>query len=265
AMYTKHTYRFTALGEDDSVKSITRENIVEFYNSLCTPDNMVIAVYGDINSDEVTQKISSIFKKFKNEKKISVDIPQEPDLNTIKKVEKEKENITQAVVYMGFQGIDIKNTDGYALEIISGLYSDQGGRLFTKIREEQGLAYYVGAYSQAGLERGSYVFYVGTVPDKVDTSISIILKEIERLCNEPISQEELDRIKKNLIGENAIALQTNESQAFGDALNELYGLGYDNAYKFEERINKVTREDIQNVAKKYFTLDRYVLTILKPK
>ncbi|MBI5416475.1 insulinase family protein [Candidatus Poribacteria bacterium] len=264
-MFKTHPYRLSSSGEEDSVKSITREDIIKFYKSLCIPSNMVLAIYGDINSLEITNEVDNIFKDFKNEKMLEVNPPKEEDLKEITKAFKEKEDITQAVVFLGFRGIDIKNEDRYIFDVISNIYGDQGGRLFTRIREEQGLAYFVGTYSILGPDPGAYVFYVGTVPEKVDISVQTIIKEIERLKEEKVSQDELNRTKKNIIGERAIAQQTNESKAFTDALNELYGLGYNEDSNYVEKINKITPEDIERVAKQYFDLNKYVLTILKPK
>ncbi|MBI4650484.1 insulinase family protein, partial [Candidatus Desantisbacteria bacterium] len=241
------------------------DDMLNFYNSLCTFDNMVIAVYGDINSDEVVKKINESLSAFKTEQKKTIEVTSEPELKNIKKVEKEKDNIKQALIFMGFQSVDLKNEDKFVFEIITGICSDMGGRLYTKIREEEGLAYYVGSYSILGIDPGAYVFYVGTVPEKTDTTAKKILKEIKSLQNKKVPEDELVRVKKNLIGEKAIAMQTNESQAFTDALNELYGLGYDYEYQYAEKINKVTAEDIQRVAKKYLNMDNYVQIILKPK
>ncbi len=264
-MFTEHPYRFSSLGEEESIKLITREDISQFYKSMCTTDNMVIAVYGDINSENAVEKIDNIFGNFGGLKKKTVEIKQEPEQVNIKKVEKEKADINQAIVFLGFRGVNIKNEDRYIFDVISGLYGDQGGRLYTEIREKEGLAYFVGAYSMLGLDPGAYIFYVGTIPEKVELSIKIILKEIEQLKKELISSEELTRIKRNLIGEHAISLQTNESQAFGDALNELYGLGYTESDYYEEKINKITNEDIQRVANQYLNTEHYTLTILLPQ
>ena len=97
--------------------------------------------------------------------------------------------------------------DRYALELMQESCSDLGSRLFLRIREQLGLAYYVGAQNFAGLVPGYFAFYTGTEPSKVELAEKEMLKEAELLRNEGLTAEELKRAKAKIIGQKKIARQ----------------------------------------------------------
>ena len=113
----------------------------------------------------------------------------------------------QAVLVIGFPGTTMFNDDRYALELIQESCSDLGSRLFLRIREQLGLAYYVGAQNLAGLAPGYFAFYTGTEPSKAAQVETELLKEAELLRTEGLTAEELKRAKAKIIGQKKIARQ----------------------------------------------------------
>ena len=134
---------------------------------------------------------------------------------------------------VGFRGADMFSPDRYALELIDEASSDLGSRFFVRIREEMGLAYYVGASQMQGLVPGPFTFYLGTDPEKLDLVKAALLDEIGKLADSGLTSEELTRAKKKLIGQQRIANQSNDSFGYMAALDELYGLGFDHFKKLE--------------------------------
>ena len=132
----------------------------------------------------------------------------------------------QAVLVIGFPGTTMHDDDRYALELIQESCSDLGSRLFLRIREQLGLAYYVGAQNFAGLAPGYFAFYTGTEPAKAALVEKELLKEAELLRTEGLTAEELKRAKAKIIGQKKIARQDLGHLASTTALDELYGLGY---------------------------------------
>jgi zinc protease len=164
---------------------------------------------------------------------------------------------------VGYRGADLFSPDRYALELIDEASSDLGSRFFIRIREEMGLAYFVGASQMQGLAPGLFAFYLGTDPAKLELVKSALLDEIGKLANAGLTSEELTRAKKKLIGQQRIANQSNDSFAYMAALDELYGLGFDHYRKLESEIESVTVEDVRKVAAKYFQ-QPYVLATVRP-
>ena len=126
--------------------------------------------------------------------------------------------------------------DRHALELIDEASSDLGSRFFIRIREQMGLAYYVGASQMQGLVPGLFAFYLGTDPQKIEPVKAALLEEIGKLASDGLTSEELQRAKKKLIGQQQIANQSNETFGYMTALDELYGLGFDHYKKLEQEV-----------------------------
>ena len=165
---------------------------------------------------------------------------------------------------VGYRGVDMFSKDRHALELIDEASSDLGSRFFIRIREQMGLAYYVGASQMQGLVPGLFAFYLGTDPQKIEPVKTALLDEIRKLASEGLTQEELARAKKKLIGQHQIAMQSNDSFGYQCALDELYGLGFDHYKSLEREVEAVTLHEIKQVAAKYFRDQPYVLATVRP-
>ncbi len=170
----------------------------------------------------------------------------------------------QGVLMVGFRGASLSSPDRYALELIDEASSDLGSRFFIRIREQMGLAYYVGASEMQGLVPGLFAFYLGTDPQKIEPVKAAFLDEIQKLANEGLTPVELQRAKKKLIGQQEIANQSNDAFGYHCALDELYGLRFDYYKRLETDVNAVTLDDIKKVAAKYFRDQPYVLATVQP-
>jgi zinc protease len=143
--------------------------------------------------------------------------------------------------------------------------SDLGSRLFLRIREQLGLAYYVGAQNMAGLVPVYFMFYTGTEPAKAAQVEAELLKEAELLRTEGLTAEELKRAKAKIIGQKKIARQDLGSLASLTALDELYGLGYQRTELDDAKYEAVTLEQVKAAAQKYLKPDGFVVSIVKPE
>jgi zinc protease len=170
----------------------------------------------------------------------------------------------QAVLLLGFSGTDLFNKDRFALDLLSEAYSGMGNRLFLRIRDELGLAYYVGAYQLVGLDPGYFVLYVGTTPQNVATCEKEFLAELEKLQKDGLSEEELTRAKNSLIGQRKVRMQDNAELSLMVALDELYGLGYDFFKTVDDKYRAVTMDDIKRVAERYFNNKPHAVAIVRP-
>lgn len=263
-LFKTHPYRFQSIGQAESIAKMTREDLIQLHQDYCRPNNMVLSVFGDVDQERVIQQIKLAFNKFERQELPRLEIPAEEEIDQVREAVEEKER-RQAVVLLGFPGVDVADPDRDVFEVMTSILSGQGSRLFEHIRGKLGMAYFVGAFNILGLDPGAYVFYVGTVPEKIEEARAGLLEEIDRLKEELVGEEEIERAKRNLIGTKEIDRQTNSSQAFEAALDELYGLGYAYGDGYADRIEAVTREDIQRLARKYFKPDSYAVAIVKPE
>jgi zinc protease len=154
--------------------------------------------------------------------------------------------------------------DRYALELLQEACSDLGSRLFLRIREKLGLAYYVGARNFAGLAPGYFAFYVGTAPEKAELVEAELLSEAAKLRAEGLTAEELSRAKAKVIGQKKIARQDLGSLCLANALDELYGLGYDHSQAEEKLIEAVSLDQVRAAAEQYLRPETAVLVCMAP-
>ncbi|NQS89203.1 insulinase family protein [Patescibacteria group bacterium] len=263
-LFVRHPFKFQRIGLPQSIARITRADLIKHYNEFFTPNNMVLAIYGDVKASEVVGKVEKAFSNFESRPLPLIKIPQELKPTRIRVARKYMER-KQAIIMLGFQGIDVKSEDRYTFEVMTSILSGGGSRLYQNIRGQLGLAYSVGSFSFIGLDDpGAYIFYIATAPEKVEIAKDALLEEIKKLTIRQVSNEELNRAKKNLIGTEMIHLETNQALAFQCVLDELYGLGYQNFEGYASGINKVTKEDIRKVATKYFELGSYTMVIVGP-
>src|SRR5207249_11383918 len=168
----------------------------------------------------------------------------------------------QAVLAIGFPGATVHDQDRYALELIQEACSDLGSRLFLRIREHLGLAYYVGAQNFLGLHPGYFSFYAGTAPEKAGLVEFELLKEAESLRLDGLTEVELKRAKAKIVGQKKIARQDLGSYAMTTALDELYGLGYNNCDSEDAHYEAVTLEQVKTVAQEYLDPHACVVAVV---
>jgi zinc protease len=262
AMYAQHPYRLNPLGTAESVGKQTRANLQEFHRRFVVPNNLVLTVFGNVNAEQIREKVEKLFGSMKP---VKLEFPGNEIEPLAKSVTR---NVTlpreQAVVLLGYRGVDIFNPDRFALELLSEAYSGQGSRLFLRIRDELGLAYYVGAYELVGLDPGYFVLYVGTTPDKAATCEQEFHREMEKLRADGLDAAELERARASIIGQRKVRMQDNSELAMSIGLDELYGLGYDYFQKIDDKYRAVTSDDIKRVAKKYLSDQPHVTVVAGP-
>src|SRR5216110_2453828 len=263
ALFPQHPYALRSNGSVESIQGLTQKDLLEFRDRYVAARNGVIYIFGDVKASEVKELVERTLGKMKPGALALTDAKPPTPLGKPETVESRKDK-AQGVIMVGFRGASLSSPDRYALELIDEASSDLGSRFFIRIREQMGLAYYVGASQMQGLVPGLFSFYVGTDPQKIAPVKTALLDEIHKLANDGLTPEELTRAKKKLIGQQEIANQSNDAFGYQCALNELYGLGFDYYKQLEHDVNTVTLEDTKQVSAKYFRDQPYVLATVRP-
>jgi zinc protease len=263
ALFRDHPYALRGKGSTDSVAKLTRKNLLAFRDRHLVARNGVISIFGNVKATEVRELFEKALGKMKSGELALSEPPVPAALSGTVTVESLKEK-AQGVLMVGYPGADMFSPDRYALELIDEASSDLGSRFFVRIREQMGLAYYVGASQMQGLVPGLFLFYLGTDPKKIEAVKAALLEEIQKLATEGLSEEELARAKKKLIGQQQIANQSNDSFGYMAALDELYGLGFNHYKALEHDVEAVTLADVRRVAAKYFLNQPHVIALVRP-
>jgi len=224
---------------------------------------MTLAVFGDIQLDQMREALEKTFSALKTDPR-SILPPQE-DPQTERRVLVEERPKDQAVLMIGYPICPLTHPDRPALEVLSQYLSGIGGKLFLEIRDRHGQAYTLGGYPRWGLDPGFFLFYVGTSRGEIDAVEETLLGILRQIQKTPPDDEEVARAKKSLIGMHRVSLQTNAALAFQSSLDDLYGLGHDEYIRYEEEIEAVTPEDLSRVARTYFRPEVASVVRLLPK
>src|SRR5438309_3483044 len=263
ALFPQHPYALRSNGSVESVQRLTQKDLLEFRDRYVVAKNGVIYVFGNVKAAEVKQLVEQALGKMKTGALALTDAKPSMPLSEPETVESRKDK-AQGGIMDGFRGASLSSPDRYALELIDEASSDLGSRFFVRIREQMGLAYYVGASQMQGLVPGLFAFYLGTDPQKLERVRTELLDEIHNLANDGLTPEELQRAKKKSIGQQEIANQSNDAFRYHCALDELYGIEFSYYKQLEYQVYSVTLEDTKQVAAKYFRDQPYVLATVRP-
>jgi zinc protease len=263
-LFGERGYGLPLQGTEASVQAAQVEDARRLHRALAVPNNCVLAIFGDVRADDVKAAVAQHFGAWPKGPEVLTDLSPGPRLDAPKRLEDTRDK-KQAVLAMGFTGTTLFDGDRYPLDLLQEACSDLGSRLFLRIRERLGLAYYVGANHLAGLLPGWFAFYVGTTPEKAARVEDELLQEAAALRAEGLTPEELRRAKAKVIGQRKIARQDLGHLAMTSALDELYGLGY--AYRDTEdaRYEAVTLDQTRAAAEKYLRPDALVIAWIKPR
>jgi zinc protease len=262
AMYGEHPYALPSIGTEESVASLTREDLCRIHAEHFRPDNLVISIVGHIVPDEAIALVDQIFGDWPIPSQEGQPLPLPtmafPSLTLPPTWVTTAQDTMQSIVMLGYLGTSVHATDYIPLKLLNThLGNGLSSRLFVELREKRGLAYEVSAYYPTRSDASQFVVYMGTAPQNTTIALDGLRQEVERLCHVPLTEDELQVAKNKLLGQYALGKQTNAqiAQIFG--WYETLGLGLSFDQQFQERMNEVTTEMAQAAAQKYFG-DPYV-------
>ena len=262
-LFGTHPYALRNSGTVESVPTLTSDQLHAFQKDYVTAKNGVISVFGDVKTGEVKALVEKYFSALPEGKLAFQEAPAPAPVTAQSPVNAHLDK-QQGIVMIGFQSVAVNDPDRLPLELINEASNDLGSRFFNRIREKMGLAYFVGAAQFYGLAPGAFIFYLGTDPKKVDAVTKELRDEVSLLAKDGLTEEELQRAKKKLIGAEAIRNQSNAALAGTASMDELMGTGFDDFTRRQEEIEKISLDDIKRVAAKYFPASSSVEATITP-
>jgi zinc protease len=259
------------LGKVEDVKGLTREKVIEFYETHYRPDRVILAATGGDDFSRLKESVEREFGKWDSEdsrKKASVndrETEKESVLQSREAVVTMSEK-SQADIAMGFEAVPRTSKDYYALNLGNlvlgrlGLY----GRLGKTVREEKGLAYYSFSSLTSRLMVGSLTIHAGVNPKNVRGTLASIAEELNRMVTTEIEEEELRSGQSNLVGSLSVSLDTSFDRANLIHDIEYYSLGEDYLSKYPSIIRSITKEEILRAFEKYGKAERLRLSVAGP-
>ncbi len=264
-MYREHPVRIPTIGYRENFLRITREDLVKFYRDRYAPNNAVVAVAGDVNAEEIFGLIEQALGSWERRPNPLIILPEEPRQTSPRRAEVEMD-VKQASVRMGFHTINLFDADLYALDMASAILSNgRSSRLFRRVVETDRLT--------DGIDTGSYTpwFRQGTFSvsfqsstGNVDRIIDVVLEEIEKMKNGPISAEELERAKVLVESGYNLQLQAVEDQAGGVGSDLMFTGDPRFSRKYVAGIQAVTAEQVMAAARRWLDPNGLTVALVKP-
>ncbi|HRW04278.1 MAG TPA: pitrilysin family protein [Caldilineaceae bacterium] len=263
-IYGHHPYGRAVSGYTESIRALTRDELVTYHADYYTPNGTILVVVGDVDTQQVLDLIHAQFGTW-------AGAPADQTIPPIVAMERQQvlhpmADKFQADLVIGTLAIPRKHPDYFATRVANTILGQFGmmGRLGETVREEQGLAYYSYSSIDSELHAGVWLAQAGVNPAHVEQATESILAEFKRIGEEPVSAEELADTQAYLTGVVPLTLETNAGVASTLLNMEWYQLGLDYLERYPDLIYGITVEDVQRVAAQYIDPEQCTIVVAGP-
>lgn len=261
-VFGDHPYKYSALGSIASLQALRIEHAQSHLKALCLGSNLVLSASGSFDKDQLLATLTQHFGAMPTTSLTPLTTAT-PSFS--QKALKETLDREQAVVLLAYPDTGIVSS-AYEVgllveEILSGLSS----QLFSRVREQKGLAYYVGASRFVGLHTGMFYLYAGTHPAQYPEVLAEMKLELLRLQKGQFTPGEVARAKQHLKSKKRFSLQTPGARAAEAACNILYGKPLNSWRTYDSRIDSITEDAIAAFCNQYFQQELSTELVVLPR
>lgn len=253
-------------GTKETVKSITQEKLKNFHSEMYSPENTIVVASGNPLKNNWLKEITSKFQNWDASQPsthlrggATVQVGNMPKQKIIYR------KTDQAHFVLAYPTFAITDQRRPQLKVLTNLLGGMmSSRLFEEVREKRGLAYYIGAGTSDHHDTGAFYIRAGVTINKINDSVKVVLKELEKISQTPPSSEELVRSKENMKGQIYLGLEDSRSVAQFLADNLLYHGRIIQPEKIVEEIEAITKSEIVSLANQIFRSEKQNLAIIGP-
>ena len=256
-----HSLGMSILGTADTVKKVDRDLILEHMKRFYTPERIIIAAAGNINHNEIVELFAPIFESLEQVKSPSPgDIPRiNSDISCLHKP------LEQVHVCLGGKAPHLTSDLRFAVAVLNTILGgNMSSRLFQEIREKRGLAYSIYSFLSAYMDTGLLGICVGTDPREVNSVLTVINREIEKIQNGEVSQSDLEDARGHLVGGIILGSESTDSRMMRLAKNEFVFGRYVSYEEVIEDLGRVTVDEVIACAVEAFAAGTISLATLGP-
>ena len=261
-VYAGHPYSRPEEGNPDTVRSITREDLVTFHKVHYGPRGMVISIVGAIDPERAIDSVSRFLGDWENP--AQPEPPALPPLQALNEMVTRQMHIpgkSEVDIVMGVAGPPRRSPDFLAASLGNSILGQFGmfGRIGESVRERAGLAYHASSSLSGGIGPGPWLVIAGVDPQNLEKAINLVRQEIARFVTDPVTSEELADSQANFIGRLPLSLESNGGVSAALLNLERYGLGLDYYRRYPDLIAAVTPAEILETARHYLHPDRLAI------
>jgi zinc protease len=261
-IFGEHPYSVVA-PTPESIDAMSREKLVQFHRQTFVPANAVFTVVGDVAREQIIERVTELFGVWPAGESPASDFPAPPERSERTIYLVDRPGSAQSNIVIANLGVTRTNPDYFPLLLMhTVLGANASSRLFMNLREEKGYTY--GAYSSLDTRRtaGTLRATAEVRTPVTGASLKEFFYELNRMRDEPVSEQEIKDAKAYLTGVFPIRLETQEGLIDQLVQIKMYGLPDDYLQHYRERISTVTAQDIQRVANRYIMPDRAAIVIV---
>lgn len=255
---------YARIQEYDTVDTISQKDLFDFHQRYIFPENAILAIWGDIKVKEIEGLLKKYFKDWKSKVQKVPEFPKLPEKIPSGVYFSDKEDINQGYIVLGHYGIQMNNPDYFPLLIANRVFGHGfSSRLFQSIRTDKGLTYgiYGGVYADYS-HKGQATIFTFTKSETVVDAIKAIIEEVKLLKEKGIKDEELDRERKSYLNEFVFNFDTIDKIIRRLQIYEFYGYPEDFILRTKENVEKLKKEDLDRVVKKYWMPEEFIVYIV---
>lgn len=261
-IFRDHPLGRPVLGYEETVSDFTRENLFDYMSERYRPDNLLVAVAGNVNHEAVVALAKNWLNHSKSQKTENKEQPLLPYKQFRSEISKP---IEQTHMITGRRSLNFDHPDKYLLLLANTvLGGGMSSRLHQNIREKYGYCYAIGPFSQSYLDSGLYGVYVGTDQEYVGHVRKLIAAEFNRIQEELVDEKELSEAKSHLKGKLLLSQESTSNRMTRLAKSELYFNRFVPLDELVENIDAVKAEDVQRFSESFFDPEVFSETLLVP-
>lgn len=262
-LYTTHPYKRKVIGTNEIIGKITREEILDYYNTHYGPQNMITIVIGDVDPEHALAKIKEDFKTEPRKLIRNINKPEKPLTSKLIKIDYQP--VQSGYMLIGYRGVNALNPDTYALDVLSTILGEgRSSILYQTIKEQKQLANTISANNSTYKEDGIFAINANYIPENVDKLQKAIFEEVKKVQKQGVTQQQL-QLAKNIIEKDTYYARESVSNIASE-------IGYttvltDNPKYYDEyltNIKKVTAAEVKRAAEKYLDENKSAISIVLP-
>ena len=262
-LYGDQPAGWDVIGTEEVIKKAKKEQFIKYLKEHYSSKNTIIAIAGNIDYKKTINKVKKYFKPI-NSNLVKDKLPVKEEQSKPESLIYYKDT-DQTHLHLGVRAYNTFHPDKYALGLLAVILGgNMSSRLWISVRERQGLAYYVGSSIDTDTDTGSFVTRAGVDNQKVEKAIVTILDEYKKISQKKITLAELKKAKDYIKGTSLIGMESSDEKASFYASQELLTNKILTLEEKFSKINKVTVDDIQRVAKDIFKPEKVNLALIGP-
>ena len=266
-LFKDHPYSRPEDGHPETIKRITRDDLVKFHHAYYGPRGMVIAIVGAVKPEEAVRQVKRSLGGW--QVKGQKEAPVLPELKRLKKTVSKHHRIhgkSQSDIVIGTNGPKRRDPEFMSALLGNNILGQFGmlGRIGDVVREKSGLAYYAYSSLSAGIGPGSWEVSAGVNPQNVKKASDLIVTELSRFIQDGVTEEELADSKANFIGRLPLSLESNGGVANALLNIERHSLGSDYYLRYADLVNEVTRDAVLTSARKFIDTEKLAIAVAGP-